>query len=187
MNSAKMKHAILCVGFGILALLVSAVAWNYGRTTSRSVFHTAERLTEQAHKEYASGSFQSATNALKAEVDYLERNRHRLAQVVRVDMSLKTAYSRLAYLLLHSSSEQEAARYTHKAFVHYNRTLAETPEKQVRPEDFMEHLLQGMDYIDLRTGAEWKSGITLNTNTLETVNALFLSEVQSPHTTASPK
>lgn len=187
MNSAKKKCAIACVSFGILGLLVTALALNYGRTNSRSIFRTAERLTEQAHQQYAFGSFESATNALKAEIEYLEHNRNRLAQFLRVDMSLKTAYSRLAYLLLHTSSEHEAARYMRNAFVHYNRTLAETPEKQVRPEDFMEHLLRGMDYIDQRTGAKWKSDFTLNTNTVETVNALFLSEAPSLHTTASPK
>lgn len=46
--------------------------------------------------------------------------------------------------------------------------------------NFVDTVIQGVEAVDAKTGANWKSGFTLNPNTLEKVRSCFLS-----HTDAS--
>jgi hypothetical protein len=144
-----------------------ASIWGPVRSDSSDVLKTAEKLSATALQEYASGSFGGATNALLAEVNYLNGHRDTLLPFLRVDMMLRTSYARLAMLFLHLGDVDRANHYLSECHRLFIGDKEGHPAQAMSRGEFVDFIIEWMSTIDRKTGARWKDDIRLDPAAVE--------------------
>lgn len=160
---------VLIVGIGVASLACAIFGFD-----SKSVIHRSDSLTKKAHDVYAQGSFDSAASALKKQIDYLELHQSQISPELRIEVTMQVAYARYANLLIWIGKIEKALPLFEKAYINHNLVLNNSSSPQLTREEFITYYFEWMNDLDRRTGAKWKTGLTLDTNKVDSLTRLFL-------------
>jgi hypothetical protein len=178
------------------ALVIAVVSCSRSSSTSK-VVRDADARMHRAFLEYAHGSFDSASNALKEFTAFLDVNEKRISSYRdydAVDLNGKkvpfpvsrnvpvtqfTPHSMLACMMIYSGNTNEALRHLSRAYNYHVQIFTHAQRKPVSRAQFVEFILDGRDKIDSKTGAEWKSHFTVDTNIVDGIVSAWIERNHS--------
>lgn len=168
---ANLVWAIIGVAIVVVAT-TGAIAWWTERPTR--MCKSLNRLDLEWKRKYYYGTFREATNALGRFIGFVESNKDKLPSYKDVDAYLYTAYVCFSYMLMCLDEVRPAYSSVNKAYEYYKRTRDRYFGEVLPRSQFVDFLISGVEQVDARQGARWRSDFKLNTNTVNRVRELFI-------------
>lgn len=160
----------------LLCLCGAVFAWKRSNPLGAdSALRDLNRHKVEAYEAYAKEPFAKATNALGRYIVFLEANKNRVSTARNVDLLLYIARAKLGYMLLCAGQIEPAYGQLSLAYEAYERLQLRSGSERVPRSEFVEFVVAGVEKIDAKAGAAWKSNYVLNTSVVAMMKARFAS------------
>jgi hypothetical protein len=168
-KAIKLKLGIFAIT--LLALILSCA------TNREKVVQTEDDLQNKTWKIYIAGTFQEATNALTIYIQFLQVHQKQFSGYRSTNDLLYLANEHLAYMFLFSKNRISATQHFNFAYDYYKQMLEQDKINQPLPKsEFINYVLIGIGKVDAKTGTNWKRKMSLDTNVVNDVKELFVTE-----------
>jgi hypothetical protein len=134
-----------------------------------------DRQMQDTYRSYTSRPFGEVTNTLMRYIGFLERTEHRVETSRDIDLLLYIAQVKLGYMLLCAGQVDSAYAQLSLAYERHKRVQKKARMDAVPRSEFVAFVIAGVEKLDAKTGAAWKSGYPLKPDDAKAVNALFTS------------
>ena len=171
-TTSTTKYAVL-VGVGLVALLLGVVVIS-NEKGDQSLVERLDDMDQVSYQEYATGTVQSTSAALRAEIEYISRHYQALARYRRVDQMLIILHGRIAYLLLHSTDAEDARHHLSEAYEINQKVVNAGSGKSPSKQEFLGDLFDTIVKLDESTGSGWKTASGSDTNQAADLRRRFL-------------
>jgi hypothetical protein len=180
MNIQKSTLISWCIVI-IASIVVCVAKYNNEINRHQKIINSADGLMRNAWSNYYHSTFDEASNAWLAQINYLEANKSQLSKSRNLDVLLYVAHAHLAYMLLSCSNEIDALAHIEFAHKYYLQMQAEMPNKNHAKSEFLDYIISGIESNDAKnTIITWKSKHNLNTNVVDKVKNIL--DQDSKHT-----
>ncbi|HOI38572.1 MAG TPA: hypothetical protein PLF11_14475 [Bacillota bacterium] len=160
----------------ILSACVVILAFNACRPSpSERLVQDIDHQMQDAYGCYTSRPFGEVTNTLIRYIGFLERTEHRVETYRDVDLLLYIARVKLGYMLLCAGQVDSAYAELSLAYERHKRVQEKARMDAVPRSEFVAFVIAGVEKLDAKTGAAWKSEYSLKPDVVKAVNALFAS------------
>jgi hypothetical protein len=85
------------------------------------------------------------------------------------------AHQKLAYMAAAAADPDTACQHLREAYKLHQRQSIRARFDIIPRTNFVESVMKGVEAVDAKTGAKWKSGFVLDTNVVTEVKGLFES------------
>ena len=161
--------AVFCVAVVFLVAIFSI------QSNPRQAVRYADTRRRETYAIYVGGNFSEATNALTQYIQFLESHEDELSRYREVDLLLFVTHNNLAYMDVCSGDESNACYHLTKAYERHKRLRARAGQEAIEKSAFVQFVVGEVEREDSVTNVAWRQQYSINTNTLNTVKAMFLA------------
>jgi hypothetical protein len=162
------RNLPLWLGLGLLVVVLCAII-----IAPSYKFWRADLLTDRALEEYSEGTLDKAKAALKAQVEYIESHHRGLGARRDTNSLLLVSHAKLAYMGAFEGDTNSALSNLSAAYFYHGLSRANGGKTPIPATNFVQFLLSGVEQVDSKSGASWKKGSALSTNSVEVLGKMF--------------
>jgi len=181
MDNRWTKPIGVVLALGCLVAVISRLtALSVNSLNTKRSAELVDQRMRRAYHIYATGSFSEATNEMYSYLTFLTNTSADVRRLRDIDALRYIANEKLAYMAAASGDLTNACEHLRQVYETHQHEAMSGRVSAIPKADFPEFVIRGVEAIDLKTGANWKSEFVLTTNTTAKVKMLFESGLTNP-------